>query len=452
VTVLERQTFDVDRPASRTVSLMRQWPVLTCLLLSALFMVATNDLNATSAWQEATRDEVQKKVMELQSGRPSRQLAFMLMGLYGFFAFVWPARRFRISPVLFFPLITFLAWCGCSLLWSTDITITAKRLFVFALIAMAVLGFVRQNRLKDLALLALIGGSIQMVASIGAELLWMTGDYGASGYRFSGLQHPNHSGINAVILIFGCAYFYDRTKLRRFLLWMGVAAIILLLTKSRSALIAGLAGLTIFAGLRWPGRKILFVSILGATGLSCFLLLDAAGLVPEHWSNVIHMGRGDAEKTALTGRPLVWKAALEYFGDEPTRYLTGVGYQTFWTSEAADYVTNRLWFHISEGHNAFFDLTLEVGLVGVLFYACLLLGSLVRWVLAAHQKDSAAYAMAAGIMTFVLVHSLTESTTIDPNFVSFLSYSTMAFAALRTPRWFASEQPETPFEEIECVS
>ncbi len=408
--------------------------VLSCVFIVAMFMMATNDPSATSRWEAVSKEQVGKLSIALESGRSIRQIAFISMGLWGAAAIFLSPRKFRISGVYLFPLLILIGWAFLSILWSNDRAFTGKRLILLGCVATATTGFVKSFKVRDLALLALLGASIQLIGSIIFDTLYATGEYGRSGYRFSGLQHPNHSGITAMLLIFACLYYFERTRQLRFLALLAVASVIMFLTKSRTSLIAGLFGIGMFAALRWERRTIVILVLSALAVLGLFFVMVSSGAVPDDWSNVIHMGREDSQAAALTGRPQIWAAAREWLGSDQTRLLLGVGYDSFWTPEAAEFVSNRIWFRISEGHCAYFDTLLELGVVGVVSYVFLLLASLARYVRLAVTRRSTAYAFAVMILGFAIVHGMTESTTVDPNFPTFFSFTAMTFLALRAPK------------------
>lgn len=444
MTALESDMFEITADRESWMDWLARWPVVTCLFITAMFMLATNDPDAVSKWQEVTRAKGIQLSLVLETGRANRQIAFILLGLWGASSLLRAGRRYRYVPALLFPMLVFIGWAFASLIWSTDRSFTAKRLVVFTCLAAAVFGFVRRMRVRDLALLALVGCSIQMFANIAADFAWSTGEYGKSGYRMSGLQHPNHVGINAVFLVIASLYFFDRTRLKRFLFLLAVALVVVFVSKSRSSLFAGMGAVALYAVLRWPLRNVMVAAFALLIGVSAFAVLDQTGIVPDDWSNIIHMGREDSQSTALTGRPLIWSAALEQFDGDFVRYLTGVGFDTFWTPHRAMFVSERLGFHISEGHNSYFDLMLTLGVIGAGCYIAVLLGSVGRWSVLASRHANAGYAFCAAVLVFAIIHGLTESTLVAPNFPTFFSFASMAFLATRSPRPYPRDAEERP--------
>lgn len=435
MTAIQTQIFEYDAIGSDSQPRAGSWmTLLSCVFIAAMFMLATNDPDATAKWEGMTRDQVTNLSITMESGRMARQIAFLSLGAWGAVSLFLTRRRFRLDGVFLFPLLVLVGWALLSVLWSNDRPFTAKRLVLLACVACAVVAFVRRFKVRDLALLALVGGAVQLAGSVVFDVLYATGNYGLSGYRFSGLQHPNHSGITAVLLIFGSLYFFERTRLLRYLILLASAAIILYLTKSRTSLVAGMAGVGLFAVLRWERRTVVLLGLGGLALVGAFFTFVAMDLFASDWSDVIHMGREDSQAAAFTGRPLIWAAALEWVGNDYSRLLLGSGYDSFWTPDAAVFVSSRVWFKISEGHCAYFDTLLELGVVGVGCYVVLLLGSLWRYVRLASERQSAACAFAAMIFAFALVHGLTESTTVDPNLPTFFTFTAMSFLALRAPR------------------
>jgi exopolysaccharide production protein ExoQ len=435
MTAIDTQILEYD--SSEPMPRDRTWTpygVFSCLFIAFMFMLATNDPSATEKWEAVTRDQVAKLSVAMESGRAVRQIAFLSLGAWGLLTLFLSKRRFRLDGVFLLPLLILAGWACASVIWSADRSFTAKRIVVFSCIATAVIAFARSFKVRDLALLAFLGCGIQLAGSVVFDLLYAKTDYGLSGYRFSGLQHPNHSGISAMFFIFGCLYFFERTRQRRFLALLAAAAVIMYLTKSRTSLIAGIAAIGVFSMLRWERRTIITLGLTGLAATGLFFVLVATGLVADDWGNIIHMGREDSQAAAFTGRPFIWAAALEWLGNDHSKLLLGSGYDSFWTPEAATYVSNRVWFRISEGHCAYFDMLLEMGVVGLCCYVFLIFASLIRYCRLAWVNASVAYAFAAMIFTFALVHGITESTTVDPNFPTFFSFTAMAILALRAPK------------------
>jgi O-antigen ligase len=74
----------------------------------------------------------------------------------------------------------------------------------------------------------------------------------------------------------------------------------------------------------------------------------------------------------LTGRTDLWGYAIDSIKDKP---LLGYGYQAFWTYDSvpARRIREAInWDSAPHAHNGYLDLTLEIGLIGLIAYLALL--------------------------------------------------------------------------------
>jgi O-antigen ligase len=410
-------------------------PIVSLLVIVSCYLIAMTDPDARRRWHSIDKGEIDRLTSKLEQGRAARQIGFLALGAWGSAMLLTRRsdRPIRVSGRVLLPLAVYASWAVISVIWSDDRALTAKRLIVFGCGMAGVVAFARHFKPRDLARLALIGSGLTLGIGIATELMHLGDEAGIWGYRFAGTLHPNHAGINAVIALLAGLYFFDRTSKPVWLVLALVASVVLLLTKSRTALGAGLVATGVFLALRWPIRRTAAVALGLVMANLVLLMLYFAGLLPAVWGALL-MGRKDSDVTTLTGRSDIWAAAFDYFSRDPVRYLTGYGYQSFWSPRVAEYVSNRVQFHISEGHNAYLDSLFTLGIVGLMCYAAMLLGSIGLWVSRARSNRNAAYAFLAAMLVFALVHGVAESTTVDPNFPTFITFTAITMAALHAPR------------------
>lgn len=409
-------------------------PILSILILAICFLIAGYNPNIRHTWNSVETIEISRMTTRLEQGTVFRQVGFLAVGLWGALTLLLrrSSRSIRPTTPVLFCAAVYVLWAFLSIAWSPDRSLTAKRLIIFACTASAIYAFARNFKPRDLVMLAFISSSALLAAGIFVEVLYPIESPSHFAYRFSGMLHPNHTGIYSWMVILTSLYFFDRTRIRLFIVWACVAALVLLLTKSRTALLAGIFGLGMYFTLRWPIRRTLWVGFgLIFTNLA-MVALSLAGLMPPVWSALL-LGRSDSDVTTLTGRSDIWAAAFEWFGYDSTRLLTGFGYQSFWTSHVAEFVSMRVMFHISEGHNAYLDTLFTLGVVGLVCYATMLFVSLLNWTRAAHQRHNASFAVMAAFLTFALVHGLAESTFVDPNLATFFTFCAMMMCAIYNP-------------------
>ena len=144
-------------------------------------------------------------------------------------------------------------------------------------------------------------------------------------------------------------------------------------------------------------------------------------------------GSPRAATQTIVRRSDIWAAAFEWFGNDTARLLTGYGYQSFWTSHAAEFVSMRVRFHISEGHSAYLDTLFTLGVIGLACYVVTLLTSLLLWTRAAYQRSNASFAVLAALLVFALIHGVAESTFVDPNLATFFTFCAMMMCAIYNP-------------------
>jgi exopolysaccharide production protein ExoQ len=411
-------------------------PWLVAAFLTTIFFLAAHDFRASQIWQETTSRDVSTMVTRISEGNWMRQLAFLALAGAGTIGVLLPAnrrRRFRLDLLILYPLVLLASWCVLSVLWSHAPALTAKRLIVFYAIAAAICAVVKRYGLGVLVPIAFFYGCTSLVLGVCAEAALRTNPF-VTGYRFAGTQHPNHTGLAMVLLVLSSlalAGWNDRRK-RIFFLVAGIAAIVLIVTGSRTALFAGAFAAMVMTVLRWPLRRLLLVGVPIAWTIALFGTMYSLELVPPIWEKAL-LAREDADVTTLTGRTDIWHFTLRHLAKNEERILIGFGYDSFWTPQMAYDVSKFVQFKISEGHSAYIDATMETGVIGAGLYVFCLLVTFGRWCAYAWKTKAAAAAFAAAIPAVAIVHGFAESAFIDAHLWTLLLFSTMAFAGLARP-------------------
>jgi len=120
--------------------------------------------------------------------------------------------------------------------------------------------------------------------------------------------------------------------------------------------------------------------------------------------------------------------------------LTGFGYGGFWTKGMADALSRRAHFTLAEGHNAYLDVMLQLGVIGLFFYLFSVVAALTVSLSCAVRGASAAGAFAAALLVFTLVHHVAESAMTAPSFPTLILWAVIAAAALRQPLQLQSQR------------
>jgi exopolysaccharide production protein ExoQ len=189
--------------------------------------------------------------------------------------------------------------------------------------------------------------------------------------------------------------------------------------------------------LRWS--KGIRIAIQAFAGLSVvpFLLL-----VVRYRDAITNMlGRS----SSLTGRLKIWTLAISCVAVKP---LLGYGYNAFWNvspeSLRIDAVMN---WNVPHAHNAYLELALELGLLGVALYAATYLLGLYRAseYMRIERGNSTKWPLA--YLSFVLMYSFTESTVLAPNTIYWMLFVAAQCSVVMIEE--EAEEPEATEDEVE---
>lgn len=408
---------------------------LTTVAIVFAFFLAVHDLDASQHWAGTEKGEVNSLAEEEASGRASRQIGFLMLGAIGVILLARPGViAMEPRPLVLFIVCALLMWAMASALWSADASVSLKREIVLLCMLLAAGGLIKQFSMTDLAGMTLV--HTLAVVAIGAIIEFgfePTPVLGGEEYRFAGTLHPNHMGINASLLLLASLYFAHARANARFYLISAIAVLTLLATKSRTALSSACVGSLVFALLAYPARKRIALMLL-------ILLTSAIAMVTvatDAFSNLgqtVLMNRANSDPTTLTGRTMIWQFAFDRVRGDWSRLLAGFGYGGFWTAETSAALSQRAHFALAEGHNAYLDVMLQLGFIGLALYFCFMLGTLKIWISIARRFSSAGAAFAAAVICFALNHHLAESALIAPTFPTLVLWCILGMAVLQRNR------------------
>jgi O-antigen ligase len=274
--------------------------------------------------------------------------------------------------------------------------------------------------LRTIILWVFVSTLSYLIVGLLAEIVLGTFHPLSADYRFSGTLHPNHQGINCVLLIFSSLSIKGNAKrLRPVVIAIAWAAMLfLILTKSRTSF-----GCAIFVlGLNWlsnaPLSKKLIFS-LGAGFTVCLMLLLAGNDFISAFQQSILMGRSsDAESVStFTGRTPLWQECLTYIRHKP---IQGYGYGGFWTRKHISEISASRGWVIGASHSVYLEQALQLGIVGLFAYIMILTGALLRSIRSLKRNDDPGDRFLILLFGFGLLHGLLESILADHRFVMFL--------------------------------
>jgi len=138
---------------------------------------------------------------------------------------------------------------------------------------------------------------------------------------------------------------------------------LLLIANSATSLACTVLGVGVFLGTGIAGvRRLRFIEFYGLVTVGVWLLVDSMFNVTEFI--VYSLGRD----MTLTSRTGIWSVVL----NEQVNPVIGAGFSTFWTGDRLA----RIWMDfpgITQAHNGYLETYLNIGALGVLFLAAMLL-------------------------------------------------------------------------------
>jgi O-antigen ligase len=330
--------------------------------------------------------------------------------------------------------VLFVAWNFMSLLWTVDAMQSIRKLAILGLMLAGVLGLAARFELKDLIWIAILSITTFILAGFLAEIAYGTFRPWRRDYRFAGTCHPNDQGLQCALLVIlaGFAKFAERDRpwVRRALMALGLAG--LALSKSRTTLVAFVAAAAIALLLRSRGLQ------RWAVAAGCVAVLCIGGILSSfitagtmsETANIAAMGRKQ-HLSSLTGRLPLWQQLWKAADD---RLFMGHGMGAFWNEKNVLKYSRMLGWHIPHAHNAYLDLILQIGLIGLAVHVVWLVGTFGVGLVRYDRDHRASDLFVVSFMAFELVHSMSESKLPGSGEAGFLMLAVMGFVALQPPR------------------
>jgi O-antigen ligase len=193
---------------------------------------------------------------------------------------------------------------------------------------------------------------------------------------------------------------------------------LVMLSTSKTALIASALGLAIMTGCGLMRRGPISAILVWAAALSSVVI--AVGIVflaPDVL--VAALGRD----LTLTGRTDIWDAARRFVEARP---WLGYGYYAFWLPEngPAYWVRQAVKWQVASAHSGWLELALGMGRIGVVLFAVQLFATLRRG--ASAVFDSRAGLWAPAFLAVFVLYTLSESHVLQANNLFWTIYVAVA--------------------------
>ncbi|TFB53927.1 O-antigen ligase family protein [Cryobacterium tagatosivorans] len=253
----------------------------------------------------------------------------------------------------------------------------------------------------------------------------------------------NLLGFIALLAVIVCAVQLAAGTVRRGwgIAWLALAVLMLVLTRSATVtLAAAVVGLTLLLAL-WARR-------VGADGRRPVYLTAGASVVAVVGALIAFMPQllGLFGKSSdLTGRFDIWASVTDLAAQRPVQGWGWVSYWAPWV-EPFDGLAVRKGVTYLQAHNAWLDVWLQLGILGLLVFSALVLSTLWRsWFLAVDRPrlglaDNAPYT-ASALLPLLLMAALVAQSVAESRMLVEFGWVLLCVLALMTKRQRASITP-----------
>jgi O-antigen ligase len=381
-----------------------------------------NELDAPSRSYE--NQSLSDAVQLAETGSFIARFLIIILGSIGALLLVRYRARIRIAPWIAGLLFAFLAWSAMTVFWSTDPSLSTRRIVSLAFMSLFAAGCAA--RMNTFSLSSFFAGIpiIAIIPGIIAEIRYGRFQPLSGSYRFAGTApHPNVQASSlavATVALCWLSWWTRGVPRVRIVLTTIVVGAFLMLTGSRTAITAAIAAVAFSAVLIIvrdykrvvPFSLAVFCLILGLSLLFRLAFFDDPARSLS--SGGLHASHGGGEADTLNGRVDLWETLSTYVMRRP---WGGYGYGSFWSPEHIQVISERQGWTLQQSHSAYIDQALALGIPGALLYVLLLLSCLVRCVrLFVRRRDG--YGAWAAIFIFILIHNLTESINVSTGFTN----------------------------------
>ena len=364
------------------------------------------------------------------SGSDSREAGsgiFQFSLLVSFGAFICVVFSFKLSGLVaslnsIFPLVLLITFASLSIIWAAEPIIALKRivsLLLTLLFLFAVTLAFSKEQITKLLLFLVCSTLFSIAISLLFNAGFQTGDHDGLLKGFSGHKNTLGKYLSFCVLFLTCSYLAKKSTITLILLLISFS--FLLLTGSKTSLAGVLVSILLIPFLQFlvSGWSI-FPSTISRKAKTnrrvIFLIVGLVIFTTLYTSFTLILDLLGRDLT-FTGRNKIWE--FGFFISQETMWL-GNGYRSFWVDSVTSdfFLFNPYWEGgkiTANGHNGYFDLYFELGLIGVLlfFYWSL---DLFKKVFIQHRdhKNLDVFTMfAPPFVLFVYVYNIFETSFLD---------------------------------------
>lgn len=412
-------------------------------IISAVVAVAFfwTEHHVNVALQIAYTQTADDMIATASGGNTAKRLIYVGLGMLGAALTLRVLRENKFQWSVLGVLIASMCGMLCvSVVWAQDQGMCLRRMFALACYVTGALGIGLRFSLRDLCKIAVVCTLSCVLIGILAEIRLGAFRPWSGDYRFSGSLHPNSQAMYLATLCASslCLSFDQPRRRWTYASLCAFGLLMVFLTKSRTSLacVSGsvLLGLLIQLGSRW--RMAIPFTIAWVLSGVVFLGFSTSADFERKFANAMNLGRQEEGGEALNGRSVIWPIVWEYIERRP---WLGYGYESFWTPQIIENVSEECQWGVREAHSAYLDTMLSVGIIGMALLILTLLSGIVSAArqYAVAQDRCAVFSIVLGV--YSLGNGFFESgmvMTILPSFLLLASLVRIGFVAplQRAPR------------------
>jgi exopolysaccharide production protein ExoQ len=315
-------------------------------------------------------------------------------------------------------LLAFCAWVWASVAWSVEPATSARRALLF--LGAAGVGWYLGDRytLREQIRMAAYVSAVGLVVSLVAIAVWPEFALVTNwilGLVSGAYRSRNHFAPILGLAIMACAFMLF-TEGKRFLpviVGFGAAALFLNSLTGARTTSASLGAAAVAVGLAYVVRSTTGRWLPGwATGLAILAGLGGVGAwVYANFEQVVDvLGR----RPTLSGRTGIWEVNLWFVEVRP---WTGWGFEAIWahpvTIELGHQLLGR---HPWSSHSGYFEVILGTGWIGMGLLAAFLVFGFWQALLLAGRSRDAASLWPLAILTYVVLHNVSDGYFVSSDF------------------------------------
>ena len=373
--------------------------------------------------------------MDLSQGDLVTQAFFYVVYLVTFFLIVARWKLFIRNATKNKLLWLLVGIVLISALWSVVPDLTLRR--SFAMVGTTLFGVYLGTRYNLKEQLHLLAWTLGTGAVFSILLVITLPSYGTMGGLYTGAWQGiyGHKNTLGQLMVISALVFLLLSMSSSRRIWVaragfGLSVSLLLLANSKSSLVVLLTLLILL-----PFCKALQQNYTMGTILFIILMILVGGVANLLVSNLETILGAFGRDATLTGRTDIWGAVLDKIKERP---WLGYGYKVFWLSQhgEADYVWNANPWRPNHAHNGFLELTLDLGLLGLLVFVLGFLSAYLGALICILSVKTAVCLWPLLYLTFMLLTNLSESSLLRQNNIYWVLYVAVICSTSNNIQWW----------------